>query len=602
VKVKRFIIRILQSVVSSLRRFPVVLAFCLVAAVMAICLVHRPDWLSNEVEKNLMRALAVTILGAVTAFAINMIFERIKLNSWIRHIVAGIISTVFVIVYYILWLTDINMTFQFIRLQFIICAIFITGIIAHYFPGRQGIGLYTTRVLVRALTTGLYSAVIYAGISAVLFAIDKLLEIHVDSKLYADFGIVTGLLFAPAFFLAGYPNYDRENRYEDMPALLRILLFYIIMPLCAVYATILYIYFFKVLITWEWPSGLVAHLVIWFSAIVLMVLYFTRPVSEGKKWPHLFNLFAPFLMLPLIAMMFVSLGIRINAYGITVNRYIVLAGGIWTVICMLYRCGTTLFKKLPKDIFMPVTLAAVLVLSVAGPWSAFSLSFVSQKSRLDSILEKNKILYNGSIHKVSPDKVTDEDAREVTSIISYLERYDMIKNISYFPTDFEVSDMESYLGIKPQYSWGSINDLKQRYYSYNNETYTIEVKDYDYVLYGARYISDSEEDDVLKKEGMLARNENNRVNIYKDGEILCSVDLVKAMQKFYDLYGDKALLDKKGRVNGELIWEESFEKADVKMVFRYISGYVDLSGDKPGKAISEGISGEYIVLLRLKQK
>ena len=44
----------------------------------------------------------------------------------------------------------------------------------------------------------------------------------------------------------------------------------------------------------------------------------------------------PKAILPLIVMMFISIGIRINAYGLTENRYYVVALGIWAFLVMIY--------------------------------------------------------------------------------------------------------------------------------------------------------------------------------------------------------------------------------------------------------------------------
>ena len=64
-------------------------------------------------------------------------------------------------------------------------------------------------------------------------------------------------------------------------------------------------------------------------------------------------------------MMFVAMGIRVSAYGITENRYFVLAAGLWVTGSMLYL----IFAKRPRNVFLPASLALVVVLSVYGPWS-----------------------------------------------------------------------------------------------------------------------------------------------------------------------------------------------------------------------------------------
>ena len=85
------------------------------------------------------------------------------------------------------------------------------------------------------------------------------------------------------------------------------------MPIITVYTAILYVYFVKILITLQWPVGMVAHLVIWYSIISTGVIFLISPLIEGNKWVKNFIFWFTKLVIPIMIMMFVSLGIRINA-------------------------------------------------------------------------------------------------------------------------------------------------------------------------------------------------------------------------------------------------------------------------------------------------
>jgi len=72
------------------------------------------------------------------------------------------------------------------------------------------------------------------------------------------------------------------------------------------------------------------------------------------------------LILPLLAMMFIAMGIRINAYGITENRYFVLAAGLWVTGSMLYL----IISKEPRNVYLPASLPWWQCYRFAAPGAA----------------------------------------------------------------------------------------------------------------------------------------------------------------------------------------------------------------------------------------
>nr|WP_243124588.1 DUF4153 domain-containing protein [Clostridium sp. AWRP] len=100
--------------------------------------------------------------------------------------------------------------------------------------------------------------------------------------------------------------------------------------------------------TKQWPVGLVSHLVLWYSVIVTIVLFFITPIKNNNSWQNNFSKIFPKIILPLIIMMFVSISIRINAYGITEKRYFTLILGIWLFFIMksLQNGANTLISPL----------------------------------------------------------------------------------------------------------------------------------------------------------------------------------------------------------------------------------------------------------------
>jgi hypothetical protein len=133
---------------------------------------------------------------------------------------------------------------------------------------------------------------------------------------------------------------------------------------------------------------------------------------------------------------FIAVFIRINEYGITINRYVILLLGIWlTIVCIYTAIGKTNIK------FIPTSLAVLMLLVSFGPWGMFSVSEKSQVNRLKSILEKSNILLDNKVQNepiwikdslpelfnqvdlTNDNKLTDSLHNEVISILDYLDNH-----------------------------------------------------------------------------------------------------------------------------------------------------------------------------------
>lgn len=157
-----------------------------------------------------------------------------------------------------------------------------------YFIKKENFEMYVITVFTSFFVTVIYSIILYLGLSAILFTIDKLLEIKVLTKIYYYTWLLVVFLFSMSYFPSGIPPKHKELSIKSYPKPLKILLLYIIMPLLTAYTTILYIYFVKIIVTSKWPIGMVSHLVIWYSIIVTIVLFFITPIKEENLWQNKF--------------------------------------------------------------------------------------------------------------------------------------------------------------------------------------------------------------------------------------------------------------------------------------------------------------------------
>ena len=176
-------------------------------------------------------------------------------------------------------------------------------------------------------------------------------------------------------------------------------------------------------------------------------------------------------------MMFISMGIRISAYGLTENRYYGIVMGLWVTGIMLYFS----FKKKQKNIIIPVSLAILTLVSVFGPLSSFSVSKFSQNKRLESILKRNQMLEGNKI--IAKSNIPKEDKEEISMILSYFDNKHSLQDVKILDEGFKLTDkdMETVFGFP--FTEKNIFDRKYlHYYTEYDLASIIDVKDYDYII------------------------------------------------------------------------------------------------------------------------
>ncbi len=567
----------------SLRRFPTAIIFSSAAAVLGIILNHADISMSIEKRELLTRIAMVLALGAPVSASIRLIFERIQNHKKSIEITTYIFGAMLLGLYFNFFLKDLS-TISGSRYAAVSITTYLIFVFVPYLYKRDNFELYVIRLISRFITTFIYSLVIYGGISAILFTIDKLLGVSVKGELYLDMWIIIIGVFLPAYFLSGVPEYKDELDISGYPKALGILLKYIIIPLISAYLVILYIYFGKIIITRQWPVGLVAHLVLWYSVICVGVIFFIYQLrSQGTKIEK-FIFWLTRLILPILIMMFVSIFIRIRAYGVTENRYYVVILGAWVMGIMLFMC----FSKHLRNIVIPISLSIVTIVSVFGPLSSFSVSKYSQNKRLLAILKRNNMIVNNLVSK-APKTITDYDKREINRILTYFEEKHSLKDVKYVPKNFKLGDMENVFGFKYE---GYIYLSKDNYFSYNMDKMNLpmDIKNYDYLLdFRNKGIEWSVSNKDIKAK---YDNQNGLITLYLNDKEVYRKSIKDFADTLYNKYGTKP----GESVNVEdMIFEDENTNVRVKFIFYNIYGSKDFS--------TNGIEmngSDFYILLKIK--
>lgn len=576
---------ILRGLFLSIKRFPITILLSILVASVLITISE-----TNPTQDTLAKCAMIFALGIPISLSIKLFFEEKKEESNLKLLIYYLAGALILLLYYLFLLKDFKMVafsrYIGVSLIFYLCFIFIPCISKH-----DEFEMYVITLFTGFFATVIYSIVLFGGLSAILFTIDSLLGVKIQGKLYYYTWLFVVFLFAVTYFLSTIPSKDEKLLEKSYPRLLKILLLYIVMPLLTIYTLILYIYFSKIIVTRLWPVGLVSHLVLWYSIIVVIVIFFITPILSENNWANTFLKIAPKITLPLLIMMFVSIGIRIGAYGITENRYYVVILALWVFCIMLYFS----INKDLKNIIIPITLSVVTLISVFGPISSYSISKYSQNKRFEKILFSNNMIKDGNIQ--SSAKISKEDKAALSGILDYFNKNHSLKDVKYIPDNFKMQDMNSVLGFSFE---SPIIELPygRFYFMRQLSEGSIDIKGYDY-LFDMRTITEGKKAANTSPLDASYDYESSIVKISYNGKKLYSKDLNIFIENILNKHGIQSARNPISEENTlsaeEMTFSEENENIKVKFVFLNISGNKNQNNNT-----IEDKGLEFYILVKLK--
>lgn len=580
-KITNAINKTAMEIYKSVKRFPVTIALCTAVVIVVIMIseIQSNGAYDSPIIKTLTRLALVLALGIPISLCIKLIFERYRQLSASLKILIYALASGALVIYYFSLLKDLEMVsmVRYVALSF---AFYLGFLFIPYVSKKEDFELYIIKIISRFFITVIYAIVLFLGLAAIIFTIDKLLGIYVEGNFYFYTWLFIVGIFSPIFFLAGVPGSDESLEDYKYPNFFKILLLYIVMPLLSIYMVILYIYFAKIIITRVWPIGLVSHLVLWYSALCAAVIFLIAPI-KNNTWVDKFIFFLPKLILPILVMMFISMGIRINAYGITENRYFVMVLGIWVFCIMLYIS----FRKVHRNVILPISLAIIAIISVFGPLSSFSVSKFSQNSRLSSILVRNEMLVENRIIKPKAD-VSEKDKQEVSAILIYFEKNHSLNNVRYLEKGFALKDMDKTFGFT--YKNPNQYEPVENYFAFsvNQQPEALDISGYEY-FFDMRTHKNTSVHEKLKVEFTQQKGEVNIINVKDTLYTLKLSELVKDLKSKYPTG--------QGVDQKDMIFDRENEFVKLKFVFFNIYGNDNLEEEN---SRIDGV--DFYVLIQLK--
>lgn len=419
---------IVTELLKVIYRFPVTFICSLTASVASQILVESFD---EGIELILEKVLLSSYVGLCYSLAIYLFFEskaENKTNTILKHVLGLLVPFLFYFSIYnsaSIWSENVSQR-NFVLL--------LVGHLAVAFSAYLQKGNlssfweFNKSLFLRFITASVYTIVTYLGLSGAILASHELFGFYTNGQTYSSLFVWCNIFFQSCIFLAGIKS--KENLFTaliDYPKPLKIFAQYILLPIAALYLFILYAYEIKIIFQFSLPKGWVSSLILAYAILGLFCFLLLHPIKDNdeNKWVKSTLKYFYWSIIPLLGLLFVSVFVRINQYGITTERYYILGLNLWLA-------GITFYGVISKNLnikLIPISLAVVHLFMVIGPVNGFMVSRISQQNRLEKLLVKNQ-LFDGTKIVTNPKPIDKTDAEQIRSIVSYLVKANNINDVS----------------------------------------------------------------------------------------------------------------------------------------------------------------------------
>lgn len=274
----------------------------------------------------------------------------------------------------------------------------------------------------QAIATAVIAAaaalIIGLGIAAIERSLSILFGLETGEIFYKTVLPFVGLFLAPVYWLATLPKVSdfragELDRADFLPLSIGFIGQFILVPLLVIYALILLAYAAQIVITQKLPQGMIGWMVLGFVVTGAATWLIVHPAfMRSRPLVRLFRGWWFWLTLAPLVLFFIAVWVRVDAYGLTAERILLLAGGVWAaVLALVFTIGRGDIR------LIPALAGAILLLLSVGPWNYSYLAQSSQAMRLDAL-----VMNAGADKSASPPRGnwSAEEVAEARGIIDYL--------------------------------------------------------------------------------------------------------------------------------------------------------------------------------------
>jgi hypothetical protein len=279
---------------------------------------------------------------------------------------------------------------------------------------------FSIQTLFQMVLACFFGAIIFGGLSLAVLAINTLFGIEISGKVYGNLAVACFVLFAPIYFLTNVP--DRDNKHSNSELqydkMQKIFALYILTPILAIYAVILYVYLFTIIVDWQLPRGWVSWLVSILALgglLVTMLLYPVREAGKSKLATFL-GRWLGVLILPLLVLMTIGIFRRIGDHGITINRCYILLLNLWFYGIYIYLFFTR-SRRIKWILISPVIIALI---ASTGSWSVANITQKTLTREISNHLNNRQVSFDEA--KVIFAEMNEIDRNRARGTLEYLHR------------------------------------------------------------------------------------------------------------------------------------------------------------------------------------
>ena len=270
------------------------------------------------------------------------------------------------------------------------------------------------------LISGIVSWLMVGGAEGLVAGTGALFDFKPSEKLMVILMVLGAVMLFGMLFMALLPQGERKhNTSADMPALLRKVVSWLLLPLLGCYIVVLYAYGISILVHWELPKGLLSVLVscVMIGYVLCFVLLYPEVTKRDTWQSRLLTRWLPVIILPLLVLMTVGIVRRVVDYGITAPRLYVLTMLLWFYAI----CIVMLVAKHKRFHWIIWSFAALFLLTSGQPLNYYRISRPILTAKIDRIVNDKQLQLPLHIYGLKDNSaLTESEANSLRDDLLYM--------------------------------------------------------------------------------------------------------------------------------------------------------------------------------------
>lgn len=349
-----------------------------------------------------------------------------------------------------------------IFIRFLIFYYVVVILLAVYFNYKKSsstFSKYLVSCFNNFIEVGITYVVLNIGLFLILYLLDFLIfDGILDELIDKILVLIIGCYLVPG---SVYALYD----YKDVSKFINVLVTKVLFILVLIAYLIIYIYMFKIIITFTIPSNMIFRILSLLFIIGFVVNIMGFDIESNKVLIKIHKLL-PYIFIPFILLQCYSLGIRIYNYGFTIIRYLgfvlIVFEIIYTVIQILKIDNSKLILVIILELFITLLLPFINCYD-------FSINnqykYIIEYKNTGKVTSKTVGAYYYLITTTKGDKLIGKllDLDDISKISKYQDDIDYNTYYYYFYNDDKNIDIEGYKTLSKLYGNYKDEDNKNEY-------------------------------------------------------------------------------------------------------------------------------------------